>query len=288
MTTQVTAANVITGLADIAGNYDSFVFDQFGILHDGKALYPGVPDILQELKTADKYILVLTNSGRSADENLARLADRGINISLLDGIVTSGDVARDKALPAWVTEFGRRCFHLGSPGENSARTLAGVPGIEIVDRISECDFVYLSAMSVGLAETWHSAYVPELLSAGVPLLCSNPDFQAPSGQELRTSPGALAKVYGDAGGKVELIGKPWPLIYQAVADRLVHAGRHKPLFIGDSYHHDICGARNVGHDALMVLTGIHQQSFAGRDIADTANHELIQDGIAPTWISRTL
>ena len=38
---------VVQGLLQVAEQYDGFVFDQFGVLHDGNALYPNVTNVLQ-------------------------------------------------------------------------------------------------------------------------------------------------------------------------------------------------------------------------------------------------
>ena len=44
----------ITGLAGIAGRYDAFLLDQYGVLHDGEHLYPHVVDSVAQLAAAGK------------------------------------------------------------------------------------------------------------------------------------------------------------------------------------------------------------------------------------------
>jgi HAD superfamily hydrolase (TIGR01459 family) len=279
---------LIDGLLAVAERYDSFVFDRFGVLHDGRQLYPGVRGALRQLQSLGKPIVVLTNSGRTAAYNLDRLASIGLDGTLIDAMLTSGDAARERVLPRYVRDLGPNCYHIAPVNERPRELTAAVAGLRQAKELDACDFVYLSGMPVGLAETWQGDLLPRLISRAAPLLCSNPDFTAPGGDGLVTSPGTIAKAYGDAGGQVELIGKPYPLIYEIVRARLDQLGRGWPLFVGDSYHHDIAGARNAGFDACLVLTGIHQAQVRGRDILQTVRDELAVDGVMPTWITETL
>ena len=40
----------IQGLGEIAGDYDLFLIDQWGVIHDGETPYDGAVDALAELK----------------------------------------------------------------------------------------------------------------------------------------------------------------------------------------------------------------------------------------------
>ena len=60
------------------------------------------------------------------------------------------------------------------------------------------------------------------------------------GPELIVMPGTLAKAYRAAGGHVELMGKPAPLIYQACFAQLGLAAS-QVLALGDSLEHDVAG-----------------------------------------------
>lgn len=48
------------GISDISDSYMGFIIDQWGVLHDGEDLYPGVADCLKELKERKKTILILS------------------------------------------------------------------------------------------------------------------------------------------------------------------------------------------------------------------------------------
>ncbi|WP_420411045.1 TIGR01459 family HAD-type hydrolase [Roseibium sp.] len=277
----------VSGLSAVADQYDSFVFDQFGVLHNGTELYPSVLRVLNELKSSGKISLVLTNSGRSASENYDRLEKLGLAGRLFDGVVTSGDAAIQAVLPAYVENHGPRCFNITSASADRLN-VSKVRGLVLVDTLEACDFVYLSGMSPGLSTTWENDLLPNLVAKGTPLLCSNPDNVAPGAHGLTVSPGTIAHAYRDQGGNVQLVGKPHPLIYQWVDRRLAALGCKNPLFIGDSFHHDIVGAERAGFDSLLVLTGIHHAEFELGDFNVSLAKLLSEGEFAPTWVAATL
>ena len=71
------------GLSDISDSYSGFIIDQWGVLHDGKTPYEGVVECLKELKSRKKHVIILSNSGKRAEENKERLKKIGIGPSLL-------------------------------------------------------------------------------------------------------------------------------------------------------------------------------------------------------------
>lgn len=281
------STSAVSGLLSVLDAYDAFVFDQYGVLHNGSALYPNVLSVLQKLKAAGKTILVLTNSGRTAQENIQRLASLEIDPALIDNVITSGDIASRQVLPRYAADFGGRCFHIAS--ENADPTSIRTPAaLSFVASPEESDFVYLSGLPASVGCTWQQDLLPDLVTSGVPLLCSNPDNVAPGADGLSVSPGTVAKAYRDKGGRVELVGKPNPLIYRFVRQSLDELGCKRPVFVGDSYHHDIVGAGRAGFDGFLVQTGIHHAAFAtGKQLEILQN--FIEEGeIAPRWVAATL
>ena len=59
----------IDGLGEIIAAHDLFLVDQYGVLHDGRKLFPGVVATLNAIKSAGKTSIILTNSGRRAAQN---------------------------------------------------------------------------------------------------------------------------------------------------------------------------------------------------------------------------
>src|SRR5579872_3133206 len=79
----------IAGLREIAFDYDGFVLDLWGVLHDGSTPYPGVLDALSRLKSAGKRIVILSNAPRRAALVAKRMSEIGIEPSLYHHVHSS-------------------------------------------------------------------------------------------------------------------------------------------------------------------------------------------------------
>lgn len=80
------------GISDISDSYSGFIIDQWGVLHDGDKIFDGVVECLKELKSRNKFVIILSNSGKTAEANKERLKKMGLGPSLYDVIMTSGEM----------------------------------------------------------------------------------------------------------------------------------------------------------------------------------------------------
>ena len=89
------------GVAELAGRYDGFLLDQWGVLHDGAIAHEGAVACLEALRAAGKPVVILSNSGRSGAENARQLAKFGFARELYDEVISAGDDARDALTARW-------------------------------------------------------------------------------------------------------------------------------------------------------------------------------------------
>ena len=80
-------------LSAIADTFDGVLIDQFGVIHDGQVLYPGVLAALESLAALAVPVAVLTNSGKRAAANRDRLVRMGVPRDHFIDVVSSGEVA---------------------------------------------------------------------------------------------------------------------------------------------------------------------------------------------------
>lgn len=270
----------IGGLGEIAGAYDGFIVDLWGVVHDGVRPYPAALDALARL--APRPVLLLSNAPRRAASAQGMLRRMGVDDTLYTGILTSGEATwlalRDRTDP-WFARLGTRVYHLGP--QRDRNVLAGLD-LAVVARPGEADFVVNTGPDddmndPGTLET----FVPELeecLAAGLPMICANPDLVVMRDGVRILCAGSLARHYASAGGDVFSLGKPDPAIYaMALAELGLPAGR--VLAIGDSLHTDIGGAAGAGIDSLWVLGGIHAAALGGDD--GLASEEAAVAGVSP-------
>ena len=50
-------------------NYDTFLLDMWGVMHDGSAPYEGVLQTIRELKKAGKKLIILSNSSKRRENS---------------------------------------------------------------------------------------------------------------------------------------------------------------------------------------------------------------------------
>jgi HAD superfamily hydrolase (TIGR01459 family) len=249
----------IAGLREIADQFDLFLVDQYGVLHDGVAAYPGAIDGLARLVSFGRKVIVLTNSGKDAAANLARLGTLGFATSDLYAVLSSGEVAlrlvKSGALGPPFTEGADVCM-IGRPGDTYAFSS---DDFLLVTRPQDAAFLVFAGLDA--PRTSLDAYRSILTAAAkacVPAICINPDLTMIRDGELVPAPGAIAKVYENLGGKVEYVGKPYPAIFSHAIAPAAAGPDIRAVMIGDSPEHDVAGAAAMGLSTLLVQTGIHR------------------------------
>ena len=276
---------VIRGLRAIADRFDYVLLDQWGALHEGKALFPEAHDCVLALHAAGKPVLVLSNSGRRAVDNLHRLDRMGLPPETYDGVLTSGEVAwqglRDGATAPFAG-LGKVCFLVTRGGDRSV--VEGLD-LDIVRDIARADFILLGGLDDDLADldAWRGP-LTKAAARRTPMLCANPDLTMfGAGGALLPAPGALARAYETLGGKVAYIGKPHAPIFAAALDVLGHPPPERVLMIGDSLTHDILGGRSAGLLTLLITSGVHREELS-TDLAASLAKLAGSEARMPHWV----
>lgn len=261
----ITKTKFCQGISDISDSYMGFIIDQWGVLHNGDEPYEGVLDCLKELKNRKKYIIILSNSGKRAEQNKERLKKIGIAPTLYDEILTSGEMTwhglknQDEG---FFKGLGKKCFLISRGGDTS---IVDDLDIEIVDDPKNASFLMISGTDA--PERTMQDYEPILKSAvryRLTALCANPDSQGVMGAGYIMGAGSLARRYQDFGGVVHYIGKPHQPIFQqcikSLQQREIYPGQ--TIVIGDTMAHDVLGGALVNMDTCLVKAGLHAPSFA--------------------------
>jgi HAD superfamily hydrolase (TIGR01459 family) len=270
----------IERLSALADSFDLFMIDQFGVLHDGTRPYRGAVECLARLKASGKNVILLSNSGKRAAANIARLADLGFSRELFDHVVTSGEVAwqgiRDRSFG---TPFlsGKRMFVVGHDDHDYGFERLGV---SLVADPAAADFVMIAASSAPKTSLdQYEAILARAAAAGIPALCCNPDRLMLTADGVQPSAGEIASLYCKLGGKVTFVGKPYPAMYAFARNQCNGAASARTLAIGDSIEHDICGGFNAQLATALVRTGL------SRDLSDDElSNRLAAYGAAPDFL----
>ena len=261
--------HIISGLSEIADNYDALICDIWGVLHNGRAPFDGVDAALKNFRQKGGKTLLLSNAPRPGDSALKRLDTIGNSRDGFDDILTSGDTVR--ALMNEMALEGQKVCHIGP--EKDADLVAGLD-VEFTDE-DNADAILFSGMYDDMVETPddYADMLARFKARGLPLLCPNPDRTVQFGDKVIFCAGAVAEKYENLGGEVVWIGKPYPRVYDRAMTVLSEmTGLEKPriLAIGDGPKTDIPGAEAAGIDALFIGGGL-----AGASGADIETPEAI-------------
>ena len=250
----------LTGFAPLATEYDGFVLDLWGVIHDGVRPYPGAIACLDRLRAAGRRVVFLSNAPRRAAPVREGLRAMGIADALYDGVVTSGEATyamlHDRPDPWW-RALGTRLYHLGPERD---RTVFGDLGLDKVGNPGSASFVLNTGPDDHANPTDPAAFDAVLQAcraAKLPMICANPDLEVLRGGVRVVCAGALAQRYAVMGGDVRSIGKPNPAIYGPVLDRL-GLPRARVLAVGDALRTDIAGAAAAGVASAWVLGGLRE------------------------------
>ncbi|MGX9355183.1 TIGR01459 family HAD-type hydrolase [Roseobacteraceae bacterium S113] len=265
----------LDSLGDLASRYDAIVFDQWGVLHNGSAPYPGAITCLTELNARGITTAVLSNSGKRAAPNAARIADMGFDAGAFARVMTSGEALWQDIAAGAVPE---RAFLPMTRAAGDAEAWSDGLDITLTDTLENAEAILL----MGLPDGADLSQFRELLDAArarnLPLYCTNPDRQSPRAGGLVTSPGTLAFAYRDAGGQVRFYGKPHRPIFDALQSAL---GAKRLLMVGDSLEHDIAGAQTAGWDSLLIQGGLYSEAFAAAPAGAVLSELVAKTGCLP-------
>ncbi|MCB2107249.1 MAG: TIGR01459 family HAD-type hydrolase [Rhodobacteraceae bacterium] len=253
---------MLISLREIAADYDGFILDLWGLIHDGETPYPPAAATLAALQGAGKKTLLLSNAPRRASALIDAMNKMGISRSLYGEVLSSGEATRaamiDREDPFFAA-LGKRAYHIGPERD---RNIFEDTGVDVVGAITGADFVVNTGPRS--LEEKVADYEAELTAARdrtLPMVCANPDLVVlRAGREVVCA-GALAARYREMGGAVAYRGKPDPAIYAAAVKQLGVADRRRVVVVGDALETDVKGATASGLDSIWCTGGIHAASL---------------------------
>ncbi|MCA0278071.1 MAG: TIGR01459 family HAD-type hydrolase [Proteobacteria bacterium] len=271
----------IASLEALTGRYSALLCDVWGVIHNGVSAFPEAAAALAAARDKGVAVILITNAPRPRDGVIAQLANLGVPETAWDRVVTSGDVTRDL-----IRSGPRKVFHIGPERDYS---LYDGLDIELVEEF-EASAVVCTGLFDDEIETPddYAEMLRRLRARDLPFICANPDIVVERGHQLIWCAGALARDYGQLGGRTLVSGKPHRPIYEAALQAAGEVlGREvakaEALAIGDGMVTDVKGAADNGVDVLYVSGGIHARDYGEPHDPDPARLAAFLDkhGYAP-------
>ncbi len=237
-------------LSDIYKNYDTFIIDLWGVIHNGVMLNTKAIEAVDQLKRNSKKIVFLSNAPRPSSKVINFLLKMNMNKEYLSNVMTSGEAAMYAINK---NKFGKTFFHLGPPRDTSVFEQVKNNKTDI----EKCDFILCTGF---FDEHEHDLnYYKKLLKKYISkkLVCTNPDLTVHRGKVEELCAGSIAKVFEELGGEVVYFGKPHKEIYN-----MCFNSDEKVLAIGDNLRTDIKGANNLNIDCIFISEGVHRDEYS--------------------------
>ncbi len=279
---------IIESITETFDDYDGYVLDLWGVVHDGRKPYPGVIDALTAMKAAGKMIAFLTNAPRRAWFIDQMMQGMGVTPAMHDGIMSSGEASWLLLKSRADARFTGAAYHIGPERDLSVVEDGAAP---LVSRVADAQFLLNTGPDPDRGPRSVEPYRPDLeacAAAGLPMLCVNPDRAVMVAGERILCAGALADVYRELGGEVLEIGKPDPQVYGPTLGLLEGIPTVRVLAVGDTPHTDLAGAAAAGLDCLWAMTGLFENAH-GRDVSPERIAELAaEEHVSPMAALRGL
>ena len=262
---------LIESLEDIFDAFDVAILDQWGVLHQGTNAYPRALAAVDAVAGSGRAVVVLSNSGRRAKENLKRIVGFGFRPASIQEVMTSGEAAWRDLVKGHLFLRGRRpqaLYPICAEKGDAERWAGESDALRIVCDLDAADALLLMGIPDGTNVNAYDNIFREARVRKLGLICSNPDRTSPRSFGLVTSPGALAARYEQDGGAVIWYGKPYSRVFDLVAESFPNVQRDRIVMVGDSIEHDICGAADAGFATVFVRGGIHSGRFGRMESMD--------------------
>jgi len=255
----------------LVAGYDLVALDLDGVVYIGRDAVPGAVGALSVARESGVHLAYVTNNAARPPAYVAEhLSDLGIATTPADVVTSAQAAAR---LIAAQVPSGSPVYVIGGAGlEDALRERDLVP---VTDLSSDPVAV---VQGYGPEMPWRQVINGAILvKRGLPWVASNLDLTVPTRHGPGPGNGTLVRLVAEYAERTPVVaGKPAPPLFE---ETLARVGGEHPLFVGDRVDTDIDGARAVGWDSLLVMTGVttladlaalapdHRPTYVGGDLS---------------------
>lgn len=252
----------ISGLSEIAAEFDGFILDLWGLIHDGVTAYPGVVETFQALKKAGLKTILLSNAPRRSRLLVDGMIAMGIERDLYGDVFSSGEATWQELAnrtDPFFSGLGSRAYHIGPERDVSVLEETGIERIQSLERASFILNTGPSDLSQTVSD--FEELLKDGLARNLPMVCANPDDVVIREGQRVICAGAIARRFEAMGGRVVYRGKPDPAVYHLAVRRLSVKDFRRVAVIGDALETDVAGANASGLKAIWCTGGIHGEAL---------------------------
>ena len=269
----------INSIEEIINDYDNFIIDQWGVMHDGTFGYDHAFNSINILNSNNKNLFIISNSSKRSKSSIDRLPKLGFKKKSFINTVTSGEMIWQLLKEKFLGDKNKKnCFHIYDEEKEDGLDFRDGLNFNFVEKVEEEDLILACTPFINLQPIDYIPLLEIAYKKEITMYCANPDFETVESNSNNNvfCMGAIGEIYKKMGGNVIIKGKPDVSIYAETTNK-INLEKKRTLAIGDSLFHDIQGANNFEIDSVLVKSGIHKDLNKINNLIQ--NHQ-----INPTYI----
>lgn len=262
----------LTDSGALIDNVDVFIFDCDGVIWRGDSLIPGVPGILDKLRSAGKRCFFVTNNSTKSRKDYKKKFDElGLNVPP-EEIFSSSFAAAAYFEQTKFKETGKKVYIIGERGIEEELALIGIPYIggeadkDTVATLGPGQMVHhdpdVGAVVVGFDRfiSYYKIQYAQLCineNKGCQFIATNLDAvtHLTDAQEWAGNGSMVGAIKGCTGKEPTVVGKPAPLMVEYICDKF-GVKRERICMVGDRLDTDVLFGNNNGMKSCLVLSGV--------------------------------
>jgi HAD superfamily hydrolase (TIGR01459 family) len=269
----------IKSIEEIINDYDNFIIDQWGVMHDGTFGYEHAFNSINILNSNNKNLFIISNSSKRSKSSIDNLPKLGFKKNSFINTVTSGEMIWQLLKEKYLDDKNKKnCFHIYDKQKEDGLDFRDGLNLNFVEKVEESDLILACTPFVNLQPIDYIPLLEVAYKKEITMYCANPDFETVESNTNNNvfCMGAIGEIYKKMGGNVIIKGKPDVSIYTETTNQ-INLEKKRTVAIGDSLFHDIQGANNFEIDSVLVKSGIHKD-------LNQINNLIKNHQITPTYI----
>ena len=247
----------IKSIKTVISNYDNFIIDQWGVMHNGTFGYEHAFDTINFLNSNNKNLFIISNSSKRSKSSIDKLPELGFKKSSFINTVTSGEMIWQLLQNKNLEDKNKiNCFHIYDETKEDGLNFRDGLNLNFVEKVEEADLILACTPFEKLQPIDYIPLLEIAYKKKITMYCANPDFETVDSNSNNVfCMGAIAEIYKKMGGNVIIKGKPDTSIYIETTN-LINLEKNRTIAIGDSLFHDIQGANNFKIDSILAILGV--------------------------------
>ena len=132
----------IKSIEEIINDYDNFIIDQWGVMHDGIFGYDHAFNSINILNSHNKNLFIISNSSKRSKTSIDKLPKLGFEKNSFLNTVTSGEMIWQLLKKKYLDDKNKKnCFHIYDEEKEDGLDFRDGLNFNFVENIEEADLI---------------------------------------------------------------------------------------------------------------------------------------------------